>query len=762
MSRWTFRKFRASLGPLQQAQIVASTAVVVALITIVAVRYLSIGPETLTTSTGSVSLRPKFDWILLMSVLTTGLFGFFMVMFTLKYSRLLDSQRQELLALNTISEAVNRAIEINYLLQNVLQEILRVLDIEYGWIYRILDNTVVLSAQRGTEELKTPIIEPGGEAGSSQYAWIHESRIQKKPKKEAAGNEEQWPHGQIQAWASVPIMMKDQFFGNIVVASRNREAFSDKQLELITAFSNQIGVAIENATLFERLRRSEERYMDLFEHAPDLYHIVNHDGIIISCNHTEVERLGYRKEELIGQPVTKLYPPVYHVEVRSLLNEIFAKNQEIKGLEEQMVNSKGELIDVSVSTSLIYDESHKPILMRVVARDITEKKKMEAKILHAQRIDSIGNLAGGVAHDFNNILTSILGSTTIMKRKMKKNDPWFRFVDIIETAAKRGSSFTRQLLTFARKSNVQFRPVVLNDIIEETLHLFEHSTDKTISLKRILTNDMCLVNGDDGQIQQALLNLLINARDAMPEGGPISVQSEKINFDARPGSAITESRTGEYVAISVTDHGVGMDRQVQQRIFEPFYTTKDQGKGTGLGLAVVYGVVNSHNGFITVQSEPGIGSQFTLYFPLLKDTERSLQALKSQKLERGHERVLVVDDEHNVAEVIGGMLSNLGYDVTIAESGRKAITLYKKSPRYDVVILDMNMPVMGGKETYAKLKALDPNVRVVISTGYSNKGFEFSDGGESVKGFLQKPYQLEELSRTMRDVLDKKRLHTKV
>jgi two-component system cell cycle sensor histidine kinase/response regulator CckA len=538
------------------------------------------------------------------------------------------------------------------------------------------------------------------------------------------------------------------------VASSNREAFSNKHVELITSFANQIGVAIENATLFERLRKSEERYMDLFEHSPDMYHIVNHEGIIVSCNQTEADRLGYRKEELIGHPVTKLYPAPYLTESRALLQEIFATNREITGLEEQMVHSKGELIDVSVSTSLIYDESRKPILMRVVARDITEKKKMEAKILHAQRIDSIGNLAGGVAHDFNNILTSILGSTTIMKRKMKKNDQWFRFVDIVETAAKRGASLTRQLLTFARKSNVQFRPVILNDIIDETLHLFEHSIDKTISVKRILTSDVCLVNGDDGQIQQSLLNLLINARDAMPDGGVISVQSEKINFDTRATSSPAEPRTGEYVAISVTDHGMGMERQVQQRIFEPFFTTKDQGKGTGLGLAVVYGVVNSHNGFITVQSERGIGSQFTLYFPLLKEADRALHTLKSQKLERGHEKVLVIDDEHNVAEVIGGMLSTLGYSVTAVDSGKKAVALYKKNRRFDVVILDMNMPVMGGKETYAKLKAIDPDIRIVISTGYSNTSSESSPAGESADGFLQKPYQLEELSRTMRNVMD--------
>jgi PAS domain S-box-containing protein len=727
--------------------------VVVALVTIVAVRYLSVEPAVASTA------PKRIDWILFASVITTGIFGFIIVFFTLKYGRLLEGQRQELLALNTIAEAVNRAVDIDYLLQNALQEILRVLDVEYGWIYQLVENHVVLGAQRGDQDLKAQILAPGTDVSVERYSWIRAPKIQQRPSDDKKGKILAWPYGDIEAWVSVPIMMKDHFFGIIIIGSRNREAFTSKQVDLITAFANQIGVAIENTTLFGRLRKSEERYMDLFEHSPDMYHIVNHEGIIISCNQTEAERLGYRKDELIGHYITKLYPPAYHPEALSLLKESFAGNREIKGLEEQMVHSNGELIDVSVSSSLIYDESKKPILMRVVARDITEKKKMEAKILHAQRIDSIGNLAGGVAHDFNNILTSILGSTTIMKRKMKKNDQWFRIVDIIDTAAKRGASLTRQLLTFARKNNVQFRPIILNDIIEETLLLFEHSIDKTISVKKILTPEVCLINGDDGQIQQALLNLLINARDAMRDGGIISVQSEKINFDTRVRSTLSESRTGEYVVISVTDHGIGMERNIQQRIFEPFFTTKDQGKGTGLGLAVVYGVVNSHNGFITVQSEPGLGSQFTMYFPLLKESERALQTMKRERLERGRERVLVVDDEQNVAEVIAGMLTNLGYAVTTVNSGKKAVSLYKKDRKYDVVILDMNMPMMGGKETYTKLKLLDPDVRIIISTGYANANLESSPPGDSADGFLQKPYQLEELSRTMRDVLDKKRTH---
>ncbi|MBI3005128.1 MAG: PAS domain S-box protein [Ignavibacteriales bacterium] len=734
------KKFRAALGPVEQAQVVASTAVVVALITILAVRITSAPKITV-------------DFLLFGSVLTVGIFGFLIVVFTLKYGRLLEDQKQELIALNTVSEAVNRAVDISYLLQSVLVEIKRLLDIEYAWIYRHDGTRLVLSAQRGTEELDYTMIDAERSLHEPGMQWIHTPKIQKRPPRSKSMS---WEFGDVEAWASVPILMKDKFFGLIILASKNRDAFSHKQLDLISAFANQIGVAMENTALIDRLKKSEERYMDLFEHSPDMYHIVNREGIIVSCNLTEADRLGYRKDEIVGQHLIKLYTKEYHEEVRRLLKEIFDTGREVKGLEEHMLTSSGQLIDVSVNTSIIYDEAKKPILMRAVARDITEKKKLEEKILHAQRIDSIGNLAGGVAHDFNNILTSILGSTAIMKRKMKPQEHWYRLVDIIDTAAKRGASLTRQLLTFARKGNVQFRPMVINDIIEETLNLFERSIDKTIDVKKTITADLCLINGDEGQIQQALLNILINARDSMPDGGIIAVQAERINFSDQP-TAFTEARVGEYVAVSVADTGLGMPKEVQNRIFEPFFTTKDQGKGTGLGLSVVYGVINSHNGFITVQSEPGVGSQFTLYFPLLEESETLRRSLREPKLLLGRESVLVVDDEKDVGEIIGGMLAQLGYKVTIVDSGKKALALYRKKKRFDVVVLDMNMPMMGGKETFLKLKEIDPNANILLSTGYSNQSVESSQISHAVDGFLQKPYQLEELSKTMRELLERKR-----
>ena len=732
------KKFRATLGPVEQAQIVASTAVVVAMVTIVLVRVFS---------------GYKLGWYDFLSVITVGIFGFLIVYFTLNYGRLLEEQKQEVLALNAIAEAVNRALEISYLLQNALLEVQRVLPAEYGWIYLVEGDKLVLKSSRGTEGLPAPILPSGSLIGDPSLSWIQAPRAVSVP----SNAQRSMGPKDIRAWASVPIMMKDTFSGLIIVAGKNRTALAEKQLELIAAFANQIGVALENATLFERLRRSEERYMDLFENSPDMYHLVNRDGTIVSCNRTETDLLGYRKEDLVGHSILKLYPLDYHDQARKLLEQIFEQGRGVQGLEEQMVDRKGVLLDVSLNTSIIYDDQGQPILMRAVARDITEKKKLEAKILHAQRIDSIGNLAGGISHDFNNILTSILGSTAIMKRKMKKTDQWYRFADIIETAAKRGAALTRQLLTFARKGSIQFKPVVINDIVDETLHLFERSIDKTITIRKNLREELCLINGDDGQIQQAILNLLINARDAMPDGGAITIHTKRIDIDTKLTDAIGEQRSGEFVSVSIRDEGIGMDHAVRQRIFEPFFTTKDQGKGTGLGLSVVYGVVNSHNGFITVQSEPQKGTEFTLCFPLLSEGSGELHRGKKRPLVRGKETVLIVDDEIDVGEVIAGMLNNLGYDVSVVQSGQQALSVYEEGQRFDTIILDMNMPEMGGKETFYRIKNIDPDVLVIISTGYSNTVIDGTPFKDAIDGFLQKPYQLEELSKTMREVLGRRK-----
>ncbi|MBN1398294.1 MAG: PAS domain S-box protein [Bacteroidetes bacterium] len=734
------RNFRSSLGPVEQAQIVVSTAVIVSLITIVVVRMTS---------------GQTVGWLLFGNVLTVGIFGFIIVFFTLKYGRLLEEQKQELLALNTFAESVNRAIDVQFLLQNALYEMKRLLNVEYGWIYRVEGGLLLLKATRGTEDLKTTIIEAVDDIHQDKMSWINAPRIVRRSKKiKSITENSEWEYGTVGSWASVPILMKDQLSGLIVLASKNPEAFANKQIDFIMAFANQIGVAMENATLFERVRKSEERYIDLFEHSPDLSLIINRSGIIINCNQTLAARLGYSKNEIIGQSFLKFYPDDYHNEAQRFMHEVYESNREIKDLEEKMLTRKGDLIDVSVNASIVRDETGQP-LIRTVARDITEKKNLEAKIIHAQRIDSIGNLAGGVAHDFNNILTSILGSTSIMKRKMKPDEQWYRFADIIETAARRGAALTRQLLTFARKGHVQFRPIIVNDVIEETLRLFERSIDKKITIEKNLTGEICIINGDDGQVQQSILNLLINARDAMPDGGTITVKSRKKHLEENLEDA-ADIQNADYIAITISDNGIGMEKEIQQHIFEPFFTTKDRGKGTGLGLSVVYGVVNSHNGFITVHSEPMSGSHFTMHFPILPASESLRKSIRHSKLEQGSEEVIIIDDEKDVADVISGMLLNLGYKTTIVNSGQKAIALFKKKKKFDIVVLDLNMPKMSGKETYEKLKKIDPKIPVIISTGYSDRDMDVTKWKYPVNAFLQKPYTMEDLSKAIRSALDEK------
>ncbi len=473
-----------------------------------------------------------------------------------------------------------------------------------------------------------------------------------------------------------------------------------------------------------------------------MYHLVNRNGIIVNCNLTESQTLKYSKQEIIGKHLTFLYPVEMHAHINELIKSSFEQKKEFRSSEEQMATQTGTLIDVSVNTSLVYDENDDPYLMRCVMRDITEKKLLEHKIIQAQKIDSIGNLAGGIAHDFNNILTSIMGASSIMRRRMKPNNQMFPFVDIIETASTRGKSLTNQLLTFARRTPIEFHPINVNVIIEETLRIFEPSAKSVINIIRDFSAVPAIVSGDEGQIQQAILNLLINARDAMPSGGKLIIQT------------IVDFKKEKNVVVSVSDTGTGMSKEVQQQIFVPFFSTKGQSKGTGLGLSVVYGVMKSHNGTVSFNSEIAKGTTFVLTFPLYDKIPLELYVTKPKKIVGGTESVLVVDDEDFVRQTLSAMLSDLGYSVTAASGGKEAISILSKMKKFDLVLLDMNMPQVGGKKVFQKIKSLKLHSKVIISSGYSDAILEEKVFAKNIDGFLQKPYKIEELARKIREVLD--------
>lgn len=425
----------------------------------------------------------------------------------------------------------------------------------------------------------------------------------------------------------------------------------------------------------------------------------------------------------------------------------------MKGLEEQMVRKDGRPLNVMLNSTLVFDEGGRSVTARVVARDITERKMMEGAILHAQKIDSIGNLAGGIAHDFNNLLAAILGSASIMRRKIVSRSKLGKYVEIIESSARRGSSLTRQLLTFARKTETLVEPINVNAVIEETIELFQRSVTKEISIRTSLTNQSVMVSGDSGQIQQALLNLCLNARDAMPEGGILTITTEVTTADAHTTSQFSSVRAGQFVALRVEDTGYGIPPEIQNRIFEPFFTTKDH--GTGLGLSVVYGVIQNHGGFINMESTPGHGTTFIVYLPRSLAARAAKVRSRRLRLPRGTEHVLIIDDELTVCEVARDMLSSLGYTVYVMNNGKEGVEYYRsRMATIDLILLDINMPVMGGKEAFEQLRTINPGVQIIIVTGYGKDTIETSKFSSEVNGFMQKPFQQETLALKVRQVLD--------
>jgi PAS domain S-box-containing protein len=731
--------FFKSMGLVEQAQVVASTAVIIAMATIITVRLVAGG------SLGTL------DFI---TVVTIGVFGYVSIFFSLKYGRTLEAQRRELLELNTISDAVNYSVDLNYVLDSALIRVMQLMHADCGWIYIQENQTITLKHLYGTA---AKIFPDGINANNELLSWVQLPGVHQADDQiiSYCTTDEFKQEGlKILAW--IPLVRQGIFAGVLIIGGRDIRKFGAKKIAVIQAFGNQISMALNNAYLFEQVKESERRYADLYENSPDMYHSVDRRGIIISCNQTESQLLGIPKEAIIGHPLLNLYPPAQYKHVEMNLKKIFEHGQESKGIEEQIRNADGTLIDVSLSISLVYDADGKPAMARMVLRDITEKKKMEAKILQAQKIDSIGNLAGGIAHDFNNILTAILGSASIMRRRILDDKRLLKYVDLIETTSRRGAAITRQLLTFSRKSNPHVVPIDVISIVDQTIKLFEVTTPRTIHIKYDLSPEPLIVNGDEGQLQQALLNLCINARDAMTNGGILVINCRSVLVDAEESKNITDGHPGDYAMISVADSGVGIPPDIINRIYEPFFTTKEQGKGTGLGLSVVYGVIKSHNGYINVSSEVNSGTHFTIYLPRIIDNQvtRELQSGQSG-IVGGSERILLIEDEISVGEIGAEILSELGYKIEIAHNGREAMDkLELGNQKVDLVILDMNMPRMGGQATFDYIKQKYPSLKVLVCSGYSAIMLDDGKFTQQIDGFIQKPYELDDLAHKVRSIID--------
>jgi PAS domain S-box-containing protein len=400
----------------------------------------------------------------------------------------------------------------------------------------------------------------------------------------------------------------------------------------------------------------------------------------------------------------------------------------------------------------VYGESGELLFLEGFITDITDRKRMETQLLQAQKMEAIGTLAGGIAHDFNNLLMGIAGYASLLKLDMDRDRRPFGMVEKIEEQVRSGADLTRQLLGFARGGRYEVKPVQLNDLVAKTTEIIE-ITRKEIRLCRKLQADLWTMEADPGQIEQVLMNLLLNACQAMPGGGEIFLETENVLLNEGAENELAVA-PGRYVRFLLADTGMGMDEQTRERIFEPFFSTREMGKGTGLGLAVVYGIVKGHNGAISVSSEPGRGTTFSIHLPASEKAVPLPSPVPAETV-GGRETILLVDDEKEVAEVAGDLLEVLGYRVCTVGSGREALSVYRvRGQQIDLVILDMVMPGLSGEETFAGLREINPQVKVILSSGYSIDGSARNIMEQGCNGFLQKPYALRDLSRIIRAVLD--------
>lgn len=383
--------------------------------------------------------------------------------------------------------------------------------------------------------------------------------------------------------------------------------------------------------------------------------------------------------------------------------------------------------------------------------DITDRKRMETQLQQARKLEAIGTLAGGIAHDFNNLLMAIVGNTSLMLLEADSTHPFYGRLKDIERHIQSGAALTKQLLGFARGGMYEVKSMNINELIKRSAEMFSR-TKKEIAIHTKYQEDLWPVEGDQGQIEQVLLNLYVNAWQAMPGGGELYLQTENSPLDADHVKPL-DIEPGRYVKIVVTDTGVGMDEATQERIFDPFFSTKEMGRGTGLGLASVYGIIQNHRGLITVDSEKGRGTTFTIYLRA-SDKEPEGERAIPEEFVRGSGTVLLVDDEERVLTVGKDMLAAIGYEVLTANSGKEAIEVYRDNKHtLDVVILDMIMPGMGGSETYEGLQQINPGVKVLLSSGYSLDGEAKGILSRGCNGFIQKPFNIHELSSKLRDLL---------
>jgi PAS domain S-box-containing protein len=557
-------------------------------------------------------------------------------------------------------------------------------------------------------------------------------------------------------WLGVPLKAGNNTFGVLVVQSYTGNVrFGDKEKEVLTFVSQQLASAIEHKRNEEALRRSEARYRSLVQSAVYGIYRSSLEGRFFDVNPALIAMLGYdsAEEVLALDPKSDVF--LDPREQARVMGE-FQRGARLDNVEVRWKRKDGSAITVRLSGRAVSSPEETAEVLEIIAEDITERRVLENQFRQAQKMEAVGRLAGGVAHDFNNLLMVISGYAEVLLEQTRKGNPLYPKIEAIHQAADRATTLTRQLLAFSRKQLLELKVVDLNVIVEDMERLLHPLIGETIELHTQLALDLGRTRADSGQIEQVIMNLVVNSKDAMPHGGKITIQTAnaKLNNEDRRRE-YTYIQPGQYVVLSVTDTGEGMDKETQLRIFEPFFTTKEKGKGTGLGLSTVYGIIKQSGGYVLVESEPGQGTTFRIYLPRVEDALEPaglVDAARSQA--GGSETVLLVEDEESVRQLVRETLELKGYKVLEADNGETALQIVTEySSKIHILITDVVMPGMSGRELSARLCASCPQTKVLYLSGYTEDAIVHEGVIDPETAFLQKPFTLQMLARKVREVL---------
>lgn len=559
----------------------------------------------------------------------------------------------------------------------------------------------------------------------------------------------------LKACWSEPIKSeKDKILGTFAIYSYEPRSPSHVEIEVIESIANLAATIIQKNIAEKTLRESEEKYRLLFENANDAIFVAQ-DQLIKFPNPRTLELAGYSMEELTEIPFIDLV----HPEDKALVIDRHIRR--LAGEEDlpttysfRVINKNGDEVLIELSAVTITWEGRQATLNFL--RDITQQKKIETQLQVAQRMESIGTLAGGIAHDFNNILGIILGYAELAMDDVAELNPIRRKLEEIRKASLRAKEVVGQLLSFARRSEIKKKPTNLIPIVKESLNLLRSSIPKSIEIHQDVSEDVDSILADPTQMNQVLINLCTNANHAMPDGGILEVSLKNVELDGDAADKYPDLKPGRYVNLTVSDTGQGISLELRDRIFDPYFTTKEVGKGTGMGLSVVHGIIKSHQGAIFVDSDIGKGTTFSLFFPVVKE-EAILEFEIDENLPEGNEKILLVDDEESIVYVGQLRLERLGYKVETRMNPVEALELFRADPdRFDLLITDMTMPQMNGDQLVKEVLKIHPDMPIILCTGFSEKIDEEKAKTIGIRQYIEKPINSSKFARAVRKVLDEK------